>query len=132
GIYEWQVPNIQTIQGRIKITDINEPVIYDISDQPFRIDFSVGVGPEGQVLEYSLSQNYPNPFNPVSVITFSIPEHQFVTLTVYDLMGTETTVLVNEELPAGYYSKEFNSTGLSSGTYFYRINAGEFTETRKM
>ncbi|MFO7525415.1 MAG: T9SS type A sorting domain-containing protein, partial [Ignavibacteriaceae bacterium] len=132
GIYEWQVPNIQTIQGRIKITDITEPLINDISDDPFRIDFSVGVGPEGQVLIYSLSQNYPNPFNPSSIITFTIPNQEFVTLKVYDMLGTEVAVLFSEELTAGYYTIEFKSNGLSSGTYIYRINAGEFTETRKM
>lgn len=132
GIYQWQVPNIQTIQGKIKITDISEPVIKDISDNPFRIDFSVGVGPESQVLDFSLSQNYPNPFNPLSVITFSIPNQEFVTLKVYDMLGIEVAALVNEELTAGYYTVEFDSKGLSSGTYFYRIQAGKFSDTKKM
>ena len=82
--------------------------------------------------EFKLNQNYPNPFNPSTVISYSIPGSEFVTLKIFDMLGNEVSVLVNEEQPAGTHNVEFNSTGLSSGTYFYRIQAGSFADSRKM
>lgn len=82
--------------------------------------------------EYTLNQNYPNPFNPTTAISYAIPKADFVTLKIYDMLGNEVAVLVNEERPVGTHTLEFNSSGIASGTYFYRIIAGEFTETRKM
>jgi len=81
---------------------------------------------------YLLSQNYPNPFNPSTTIAFSVPKETHVTLRIYDILGREITTLVNEKLQAGSYSKVWNATGYSSGVYFYRIEAGEFTETKKI
>jgi hypothetical protein len=82
--------------------------------------------------KFELNQNYPNPFNPSTVITYSVPGAEFVTLKVYDILGNEIAVLVEGECEAGTYNVEFNSTGLSSGTYFYRMQAGSYTDTRKM
>lgn len=82
--------------------------------------------------EFHLSQNYPNPFNPSTNIQYVISSMQFVSLKVYDILGKEIAVLVNEEKSAGKYEVEFNATGLTTGIYFYRIQAGNFTETRKM
>ncbi|KAA0237501.1 MAG: T9SS C-terminal target domain-containing protein [Chlorobiota bacterium] len=100
--------------------------------------------------EFSLEQNYPNPFNPSTIIKFTIPvtlsgvEGSFVTLKVYDVLGNEVATLVNEEKPAGSYEVEFNShsdegqnlpagrQGLSSGIYFYTLQAGNFTQTKKL
>jgi len=81
---------------------------------------------------YSLSNNYPNPFNPATTIKYQIPEISFVVLKVYDVLGNEITTLVNEEKSIGSYKVEFDATGLPSGTYFYRIQAGNFVETKKM
>jgi hypothetical protein len=81
---------------------------------------------------FGLDQNYPNPFNPVSTIGFSIPESRFVTLKVYDILGREVAVLMNEKKPPGRYEVEFDGSGLSSGIYFYRLTAGQYVETRKM
>lgn len=81
---------------------------------------------------YSLKQNYPNPFNPQTIIEFSIPEGGLVTLKVYDMLGKEVAKLVNDNLTPGSYATELNASLLPSGTYFYRLTAGEFTETRKM
>jgi len=81
---------------------------------------------------YALYQNYPNPFNPVSKIKYDIPQISFVTIIVYDVLGSEITTLVNEERPIGSYEVEFEATGLPSGIYFYRIQAGSFIETKKM
>jgi hypothetical protein len=82
--------------------------------------------------EFALKQSYPNPFNPTTTIKFDIPELSFVTLKVYDVLGKEITTLVNEEKPAGRYELEFNATNLPSGIYFYRLQAGDFIQTRKM
>jgi hypothetical protein len=82
--------------------------------------------------EYSLSQNFPNPFNPSSNIVFTIPERNFVSLKVFDLLGSEIISLVNEELDAGRYEVEFSGNDLSSGIYIYQIRAGSFIDTKKM
>ncbi len=82
--------------------------------------------------EFSLSQNYPNPFNPSTTISFNLPNNAFVTLKIYDILGREITTLVNEELNAGHHTKVFNATNLSSGVYFYKLQAGKFSETKKM
>jgi hypothetical protein len=81
---------------------------------------------------FSLAQNYPNPFNPATTIKYQIPELSFVTLKVYDVLGGEIATLVNEEKPAGGYEVEFNKTELPSGIYFYRLQADNYIETRKM
>jgi hypothetical protein len=87
-------------------------------------------------LTYSIEQNYPNPFNPSTTIQYAISDRQFVTLKVYDLVGKEIATLVNEYKPAGSYEIEFTSASsiknLASGIYFYRLQAGDFVETKKM
>ncbi|HZW38489.1 MAG TPA: T9SS type A sorting domain-containing protein [Ignavibacteriaceae bacterium] len=81
---------------------------------------------------YSLSQNYPNPFNPSTTIKYSIPKAEKVKVTVFNILGKQVTDLVNEYKEAGNYQVNFNADNLSSGTYFYKIQAGSFTETKKM
>ena len=81
---------------------------------------------------YGLEQNYPNPFNPVTTIKYQIPEQSFVTLKVYDVLGNEIATLLNEEKPIGNYEVEFDASSLSSGIYFYKLQAGSFVETKKM
>ena len=81
---------------------------------------------------YSLSQNYPNPFNPATNIKFAIPQAGFVKLTVFNMLGREVETLVNENLNAGTYNADWNASSYSSGVYFYKVQAGEFTDTRKM
>lgn len=80
---------------------------------------------------FTLSQNYPNPFNPSTVIKYSIPKETKVTLKVYDILGSEVAVLVNEVKTAGSYQAVLNNK-IASGVYFYRIEAGSFTETKRM
>ncbi len=94
---------------------------------------------EGIPSEYNLSQNYPNPFNPETKIQFSIPfsngnnsSLQNVTLKVYDVLGSEVALLVNEQKQAGAYEVDFDAIDLPSGIYFYRLAAGNFVETKKM
>ncbi len=81
---------------------------------------------------YSLEQNYPNPFNPVTTIRFSVAQSGSVTLKVFDLLGREISRPVNKYLPGGVYDIEWNAAGFSSGVYFYRFEAGLFTQVRKM
>jgi len=82
--------------------------------------------------EYELAQNYPNPFNPVTMIRYQIPTAETVSLKVYDVLGKEVATLVSGRQEAGNYAVPFNASGLSSGMYFYRLQAGGFVETRKM
>jgi hypothetical protein len=81
---------------------------------------------------FKLEQNYPNPFNPTTIINYSIPRATFVTLNVYNVLGEKVKTLVSENKPAGNYSVNFNASELSSGIYFYRIKAGDFSQTKKL
>jgi hypothetical protein len=82
--------------------------------------------------DFNLAQNYPNPFNPSTTISFSVPVESFVTLSVYDLMGQEIVSLVKEVRQAGNYEINFDAAGLSSGTYIYKITAGNFIKSKKL
>lgn len=81
---------------------------------------------------YELDQNYPNPFNPSTVIRYSIPEAGFVTLRVFNLLGEEVAILVNNEQPVGVYEATFDASSLSSGIYFYSLETNNFSTTKKM
>jgi hypothetical protein len=81
---------------------------------------------------FSLLQNYPNPFNPTTKIKYALPQNSVVVLKIFDVLGNEVATLVNEEKPIGSYEVEFDATILSSGIYFYRLQAGSFVETKKM
>ncbi|MDZ4711066.1 MAG: T9SS type A sorting domain-containing protein [bacterium] len=95
-------------------------------------------GPDNIILdpslptEYSLYQNYPNPFNPETNIKFDLPEDNFVTIKVYDILGKEIFTLLNDFRNAGRYSINFNGSNFPSGIYYYKIKAGEFESIRKM
>ncbi|MDQ7816523.1 MAG: S8 family serine peptidase [Melioribacteraceae bacterium] len=82
--------------------------------------------------EFTLYQNYPNPFNPTTTIKFSVPNSQFVTLKVYDILGREISKLVDEYKATGTYSVFFNAGELSSGIYFYNLRTGNYSSTKKM
>lgn len=105
---------------------------YDYStikySQPIAINQISSEVPKG----FSLNQNYPNPFNPVTYIEFSITMPSNVKLAVYDMTGREINVLVNQNLNAGVYKADWDAAGYSSGVYFYRITAGNYTEVKKM
>jgi hypothetical protein len=81
---------------------------------------------------YALYQNYPNPFNPSTNFGFRIADFGFVSLKIYDVLGNEVAVLVNEEKNAGEYKIEFDAAHLSSGVYCYKLTAGRFVKTKKM
>ncbi|MDP1759858.1 MAG: T9SS type A sorting domain-containing protein [Candidatus Woesebacteria bacterium] len=81
---------------------------------------------------FSLDQNYPNPFNPTTTISFSLPSKSFVSLKVFDDLGREVSTVLSEVLSAGNYTRQWNASDLTSGIYFYRLQAGSFTETKKL
>jgi hypothetical protein len=82
--------------------------------------------------EYSMSQNYPNPFNPSTKIRFALPKTTLTQIAIHDLLGREVMTLVNEKLPAGFHEIEIDSGHLPSGVYFYRIQSGDFIQSKKM
>ena len=82
-------------------------------------------------MEFRRAQNYPNPFNPSTTIRYELPKGSIVRLSVYDILGREVTLLVNEGKNAGVYELKFDAQRLSSGVYFYRLKAGDFTQTKR-
>jgi photosystem II stability/assembly factor-like uncharacterized protein len=94
----------------------------------------IGINPRGSQVpnDFAISQNYPNPFNPSTSIKFSIPRSSYVNLKIYDNIGKEISTLVDQDVGAGNYEVNFNADEFTSGVYFYRITADDFTETRKM
>lgn len=82
--------------------------------------------------EFALCQNCPNPFNPATIIQYTIVNSQFTILRVYDILGCEVATLVNEKKAPGSYTVPFNASGLASGVYLYRLQAGSFVQTKRM
>lgn len=99
--------------------------IYDI---PVSLDFE----PVGNQADFKLFQNYPNPFNATTVINYKLKINNHISLKIYDVLGREVRTLLNKQQPAGNYSVNFNASGLTSGIYYYRLEAGQYTQTRKM
>jgi hypothetical protein len=81
---------------------------------------------------FALEQNYPNPFNPTSTIRYALPLDAKVSLKLYDVLGREVLSLVEDNMPAGYHETIVDGSKLSSGIYFYRLDAGSFTQVRKL
>jgi flagellar hook assembly protein FlgD len=82
--------------------------------------------------EFNISQNYPNPFNPRTTIRLDVPQASNVNITVFNILGREVATIVNEELKPGEYEVQWDATDVASGTYFYKVTAGNFVQTRKM
>ncbi|MCF8242618.1 MAG: T9SS type A sorting domain-containing protein, partial [Melioribacteraceae bacterium] len=103
----------------------------------YSLDFSLVTNIESNEKEnspsaFTLSQNYPNPFNPSTTIKFSIPRTSEVSLKVYNMLGQEIAELINMQMSSGNYTVNFNAENLSSGIYFYSIQAGDFSASKKM
>ena len=82
--------------------------------------------------KFHLSQNFPNPFNPTTTIHYKLPEANPVTIKIYNLLGQKIVTLVDKWMPAGSYQVKFDAAGFASGLYFYRIEAGKYSQVRKM
>ena len=141
--YSWD--GFPTLDGNVNLTSIQAVSADDSSTVLFcgtagkgilvlRTDrvLSVGKQVSTHLKEYMLAQNYPNPFNPSTNITFILPKKSFVSLKIYDLLGREVATLISNDLLAGSYTRTWNAEQLSSGVYFYRLQAGTFTETKKL
>ena len=113
--------NKQVVQS-IYNANYNFGVVTDIRDEAHA----------GLPVEYSLSQNYPNPFNPETVIEFALQSQLKVSLIVYNLRGEKVAQLINRNMPAGMHRVNWDASNVSSGIYFYRLQAGDFVQTRKM
>jgi hypothetical protein len=87
---------------------------------------------KSQISTPFLMQNFPNPFNPTTVISFQLPKSEHVSLKVYDELGREIAVLVDEQKSAGFYNITFNGNNLASGIYLCKLIAGNFTDTKKL
>ena len=126
--------NIPNLKIRFKSIQPGWDWWWTIDNVTIKGDLVTGVANnEGQIPKtYALWQNYPNPFNPTTKISFDLPKPGFVTLKIYDILGKEVANLVNEVRNAGRYNIEFNGGNLSSGVYYYRIQAGEFMQVKKM
>ncbi len=100
----------------------------------FKVDFVTGVDKYKNVLPkvFYLAQNFPNPFNPVTKIYFSVPSSQIVKLQIYNILGQQVKTLVNKQMEAGNYSADFNAANLPSGIYLYKLQAGNFSQVKKM
>jgi hypothetical protein len=97
------------------------------------MDVLTGISGNQEIpLSFSLSQNYPNPFNPSTTIKYQLPKSEFVRISLYDALGRFVRNIVNESKTAGSYDISFDGTGLASGLYIYKIEAGVFSEVKKM
>ena len=129
-LFQYDTPEVNTFETYYATAD-KTPVLID----SLQLVVSVtGVEDEfnGAIASYKLFDAYPNPFNPSTKISYQIPENNFVTLKVYDAIGNELAALVNENKQSGIYEVTFNAVELTSGVYFYRLQAGSFVETKKM
>jgi 5'-nucleotidase len=119
----------QTLMGVVMATDTLKPY----TDGRVMADFAVDVETLAEMPDrFELSQNYPNPFNPSTLISYRLPAAASIRLAVYDMLGREVSLLVNEPQSAGAYQVRFDGSGLASGVYLYRIQAGEYTQSRKL
>jgi polyhydroxybutyrate depolymerase len=110
--------------------------VYEVFDTVIVVSPTAVEDEVQQPLTLRLEQNYPNPFNPVTTIKYSFPKLSFVTIKIYDVLGSEVATLINEEKPAGNYELNWSAAsaagGLPSGVYFYQLRAGNYVETKKM
>ncbi len=131
--YTWTVPDIESDECLIRLSDVKAWNPPGISHGMFSIvSEDVSVVKSEQPMQYSLSQNRPNPFNPVTTIPFTLTKESNVTLTVYNVAGGKIAELYDGNLTAGNHSVNWDASGFSSGVYFYKLEAGEFVETKKM
>jgi hypothetical protein len=134
GTYSWIVASQDSSdQCLIRITNIADGVVSDISDGVFTIDMITGLETEEDIpSEFGLSQNYPNPFNPVTLIKYQVPEASHISIKIYDVIGREIVTLVDEVKQTGVYQVSFNGGNFASGVYFYKMKAAEFVSVKKM
>lgn len=135
GSYNWLVTGNTSNQCKIKISDKNNLSIWDTSAALFSITDPSGIQEDlisDIPSEFNLYQNYPNPFNPSTIFRYSIPTQSKVVIKVYDVLGNEIALLMDEEKPAGTYDLTWYAVNLPSGVYFYQLKAKDFITSRRM
>jgi hypothetical protein len=135
GSGEDYLATLDTLNGNATLVSENALSANNLSAIAMRSDVVNSVSQEQNVQlpkTFSLSQNYPNPFNPTTVISYQLPVISKVTLKLYDVLGREVAMLVNEEQSAGWKEVQWNASGVSSGIYFYRLQTGSFVDVKKM
>jgi hypothetical protein len=137
-LIEFQLQDIVSIPDSAKTIEVR---IYNTKDELMGVlekkDISAlltGIknGTSKLPTKFGLEQNYPNPFNPTTVLSYRLPVTSNVTLKVYDILGKEVATLVDETKSAGSYEVKFDASNLSSGIYFYKLQSGRYTETKKL
>jgi hypothetical protein len=130
GLFDWKDID------RLEIVAEDSSLIYSKLwfDEIKIFNPNISIVAENQLLPtaYELKQNYPNPFNPSTLIQFHLPVRSFVSLKVYDILGREVALLLNETKEAGNHELKFSSDNLPSGLYVYRLDAENFSSVRKM
>jgi Secretion system C-terminal sorting domain len=128
-------PGEQTIYANGNSVNLNGQNTDDqwnfAADKIIQVGAITSINEKENIFTYKLEQNFPNPFNPSTKIRYYIPNRQFVSLKVYDLVGNEIVTLVNEETNAGSHEVIFNAKNIASGIYFYTLNTGNFSATKK-
>ena len=133
GSYTWNVPEVVSDNCKFKITSNEDPSLNFVSPGTFKIIESTAIGEHADLpKEYELNQNYPNPFNPTTTIEFALPNSEYVSLKVYDLLGHEVETLVTGFKSAGVYSIQFNASQLSSGMYMYVLKTEHIHFTKNL
>ena len=138
GVYRWKVAGSVSDKCQVQIVDSKDYNIKDISKSNFSITNTTEVNvKENKINKFFLMQNYPNPFNPITKIKYSVPSVESgyfpsIQLSVYNVLGVEVASLVNQKKPAGEYEVNFDGSKLPSGVYYYRLQAGSFSQTKKL
>ena len=129
------LPTSNKIRGISKDAGSGDTIYICTDKGIFKVwDLMTGLNTNTNIVpdEFKLYQNFPNPFNPVTKISYDIPKSGIVSLKVYDVLGNEVATLVDGFIPAGKYDYDFNASDLSSGVYYYKLMADDYTATKKM
>ncbi len=133
GWTEWFAPGLGCVKReQITLHGADWIFLQNANIDSVQIVTAVSSSHSEVISQFFLNQNYPNPFNPTTVISYRLVGSSFVILKVYDVLGKEIATLVNEQKETGTYKVKFDATKISSGIYFYKLNAGNFTEVKKM
>ncbi|MFH0736140.1 MAG: T9SS type A sorting domain-containing protein [bacterium] len=126
SVKNYEYTDVSVVSGKYyyRLKQIDNDGAYEFSDV---VEVEVGIP-----TTYSISQNYPNPFNPTTKINYTLPISGKVSISIFSITGELVQTLVNEQLEAGNYTVDFDGSHLASGTYFYRISANDFVQTKKM
>jgi len=132
--HDWIVPNITTDSGRVQVVQDNATgQDYSAASGNFTINAATGINEDmNHTVNFILFSAYPNPFNPATTIEFTLPQASEVTLKIFNILGEEVATLLSASLLAGSHSAKWDASKFPSGVYFYRLEAQDYIETRKI